>query len=364
MSISRVKYLLTISVLVLFYPVCGQADSSLKKNSFKGFPAAFYTPETRIGVGGIAVYSFYMKRDSTQQFASSITLGTAFTQEKQILLFVPFNLYFNQRTWWTYGEIGYYKYPFYFYGIGNTANADYREQYVSTAPRVRLSVMRRVSKKKFLFTGLKYAFDEMKIPKLDTSGILFKENIIGSRGGTISGFGWVNNLDTRNHNNYPTKGILAEFFIYHENTFTGSDYKYTRMTTDLSSFHSLTKKQVLGFNFYGTYILGDVPFTHLGQLGGSEKLRGYYEGRFRDKIAMTLQSEWRFNFYGRWGINAFAATGVVGSEPGTLAISNFKFSCGGGMRFALDKKQRINLRGDIAIGKNSSGVYCTLGEAF
>lgn len=347
-------------------------DSLIKKPSLKGLPAAFYMPETRIGVGGIAILTFHMKKDTSHKFPSSLTIGGAYTQNKQILLFLPYTLYLKNRKHWLYGELGYYKYIYDFYGIGNNIDKDYVESYTANFARIRFSAVTKISstragtdgKSKFIYTGIKYAYDDIRVLKLDSTKLLYNTTISGNKGGTISGFGWVTNYDTRNHSFYPNRGQLIEFFIYGENKTTGSTFKYSRVTLDASTFHTLASKHILAFNFYGAAIIGETSFTHLPMLGGDSKLRGYYEGRFRDKVALTWQTEWRYKFHKRFGLNIFASTGVIAPNMQSVALKEFKYSAGGGLRFVLDKKQGVNLRADYAFGHNSSGLYLTIGEAF
>ena len=61
---------------------------------------------------------------------------------------------------------------------------------------------------------------------------------------------------------------------------------------------------------------------------------------------------------------SFGGIGVVAHTPDKLALNNTRFAGGGGFRFMLDKKQRINLRMEYAWGNNSNGAYLTIGEAF
>lgn len=351
-------------ILVLFVNLIHGQDTLNKKPSLKGLPAAFYMPETRIGIGGIAILTFHMKKDTSNQFPSSLTMGGAYTQNKQILLFLPYNLYLKNRKHWLYGEVGYYKYIYDFYGIGNFIPKEYNESYTANFARLRFTALTKISRSKYIYTGIKYAYDAIKINKLDSAGLLYNTTIAGNKGGTISGIGWVTSYDTRNHAFYPNKGELIEFFIYNEDKYTGSSFSYWRTTLDASSFHTVTPKQVLAFNFYGAYINGDVSFTHLPMLGGDSKLRGYYEGRFRDRVALTWQTEWRYKFHKRVGLNIFASTGVIAPNLNSVALDQFKYSAGGGLRFVLDKKQGVNLRADYAVGHGSTGLYLTIGEAF
>jgi hypothetical protein len=78
---------------------------------------------------------------------------------------------------------------------------------------------------------------------------------------------------------------------------------------------------------------------------------------------MCLQSEARLNLVGRLGMVAFASVGQV-SENFSIKPAYLLPSGGIGLRFMFNTKERINMRLDYAIGKNSSGFYASIGEAF
>src|SRR5262249_8861606 len=55
---------------------------------------------------------------------------------------------------------------------------------------------------------------------------------------------------------------------------------------------------VLAMEAYGLYTPGDVPLGELPALGGSSRLRGYFQGRYRDHLYLTGQVEWRIHAAG------------------------------------------------------------------
>jgi len=112
---------------------------------------------------------------------------------------------------------------------------------------------------------------------------------------------------------------------------------------------------------------GDPPFQSLSLLGDSGKqnlMRGYYRGRYRDKNIIVFQTEYRIPLWWRFGAVAFIGVGNVASAFDMFKIKTVKYSYGAGLRFQLDDKEKINLRIDIGFGKETSGFYFTIGEAF
>ena len=123
---------------------------------------------------------------------------------------------------------------------------------------------------------------------------------------------------------------------------------------------------MLAFQGYYSGNLGDeIPIRSIATLGGSNRMRGYYEGRFRDKQMLVLQSEARLPVYKRFGAVVFGGLGDVGKTIGDFSLADLKYSYGGGLRFAVNKTEKLNIRIDYGItGNGSSGLYFQLGEAF
>jgi len=112
------------------------------------------------------------------------------------------------------------------------------------------------------------------------------------------------------------------------------------------------------------FTAGHAPFFNLAQLGGTKRLRGYPDGKYRDKHLLLAQAEWRFPIFWRLKGALFAATGTVFGTP--QESLRWRPEGGAGLRLEIDKKQQIHLRLDYGIGdgRKNSGFYLTFGEAF
>lgn len=124
-------------------------------------------------------------------------------------------------------------------------------------------------------------------------------------------------------------------------------------------------KNVVAVNLYGVATLGTVPFNELTLIGGTRRMRGYFEGRFRDRNMLMAQTEFRRELFWNFGFVAFAACGVVSKNIENFEVQNVKPIGGVGLRYRLSQDEKINLRLDYGIGESgSSGFYLTIGEAF
>jgi outer membrane protein assembly factor BamA len=353
--------------LILFFlllnalQIQAQADSS-KRNRLFGYPVAFYSPETKLGFGLAGSYSFRFKNQADTTFPSQITFGAAYTTNGQILLYAPFRLYGLKHKLITYGELGYYRYTYNFYGIGNSNPIDYSESYLTYFTRLRLNILYEVLPQ--VYFGPRIWFEQQDIRSFETGKLLDTASVKGSRGSRTPGFGFTMNLDFRDNLFYPRKGLFSEIAIQTFQQSLGSNFVWTRFLADVSKYIPISKRSVLVFNGIIDFSTGNPPFTLMASLGGTKRMRGYYEGRFRDKNSVLLQSEFRSPLIGRFGFTVFGSLGSVANSINSFSTKYIRSTIGTGLRFRIDRKEKLNLRLDIAAGKGSQALYFTVGEAF
>jgi outer membrane protein assembly factor BamA len=171
-------------------------------------------------------------------------------------------------------------------------------------------------------------------------------------------------MDTRNVQFFPSKGWFGEVSVYDEGRWSGSEFDYTRFTFDLAHYVQAGKKGIVALNAVQVFSFGDVPFHQMPVIGGTKRLRGYFEGKYRDKHLIILQGEYRRPLFWRFGLAAFGGFGLVAESFNTLKTNNIRHNIGAGLRFQIDKAQKINIRADYGLGYRSKGFYLTFGEAF
>jgi len=354
-------FLLAISFCIVGY---SQEKDSVSSNELTFFPlpVVYYTPETRFAFGAVGLFSFRFNQELSSSRNSQFQIGTAFTQENQLLFYAPFQLYYNNEKFYSFGELGYYKYSYKFFGVGNEVPDEYEEVYNVNFSRIRLNFMQLV--KPQLYLGVRYWFDDYDVVKREEQSILGNNSVVGASGGIVSSLGLISLYDSRDNYNYPSKGTYLEFLVLPNSKMLGSDFEFTRVSVDYVKYLS-KGKNILALNAFGVSILGEAPFNELAFIGGRSKMRGYYEGRFRDRNLMMAQAEYRRNIFWRFGIVAFAGYGVVAREVNEFQLGNIKPSGGLGIRYRLDEEEKINIRIDFGYGEgDNSGVYVTIGEAF
>lgn len=363
-----------LATLLTALSTVSPTDSVPKAFSLLPLPLIYYTPETRFAYGFAPTFTFRFKRDmaalrsdtSISVRPSQITLGAAYTQNEQLLLYMPFQIFYDRDTYFLNGEAGYYKYSYFFFGVGQHEVP--KELYAVNFPRIRVNAFRRVATnvipKGKLYAGIRYQYERYDVTRVEPDGLLATGTVPGGLGSQLSGGGLGLFYDSRNRIFFPSKGVVADIAYLNQSRVWGSRVRYDRYSADVSSYHSLSKHAILALNYFVSFTSGVAPFNAMSLLGGTKRMRGYYEGRFRDKNAGLVQSEVRFDIYKRLGGVVFGAVGVLGDDETLLRINDPKAAYGAGLRFTINRADHLNIRVDYGFGKQSSGFYLTIGEAF
>lgn len=181
----------------------------------------------------------------------------------------------------------------------------------------------------------------------------------------LTSLGFVINRDTRDNRFFPRAGTMFEFTSDFFDTALGSKYSFQSFRTTFNKYWGLTNKQVLAYNAHFCATGGDPPFYGNCIYGTHNELRGYEAGRYIDRFMVATQLEYRLSLPKRFGVVGFG--GVGGVAPGARKFfysSSFLPAGGGGIRFLLSKSYHVNLRADIAAGKNEHTVSMGISEAF
>jgi outer membrane protein assembly factor BamA len=170
--------------------------------------------------------------------------------------------------------------------------------------------------------------------------------------------------DSRDHSLAPHRGAFYDIVLMSSQPSLGSTYEFTTMVFDLRQYFPIRPGHTFAGNVYIAVQDGQAPFYQLPQLGGDELLRGYFEGRYRDKTLMLAQAEYRFPILWRIGGTAFGGLGNVSPTFREFGETAPKWSVGAGLRLMLNRDERLNLRADLGIARGAQGFYVGIGEVF
>ena len=360
--------LLSLSFLFLLFTNLsfGQIPmkDSMPKKQILIFPVISRSIETDWSFGIASSATIHLAKKDTVTRTSNMQALVLYSLKKQFVAALNGSEYFKKEQYILNEQLSYSNFPDNFWGIGKNAPDSSQEAYTFRQAYVYLHLMRHLGRR--MYVGLVYEMQDVMEVKYEPNGLLDQQNIAGRTPYLISGTGLSFTYDTRTEAFSPDAGTFAQFYFNHFGRITGSDYDYTNIVLDYRKFYRLYKNQVLALQgyFFGN-IGSEVPIRSLAGLGGNNSMRGFYDGRYRDKNQMVVQGEYRMPVYGKWGIVLFGSGGDVGSTFNDFSLNNLKYAYGGGVRFALSKSEKLNLRLDYGIGPGKNhGLYFQLGEAF
>jgi outer membrane protein assembly factor BamA len=359
-----ISLLLAVSGFASTYPIV-DADtipSPGPKKSFLIFPIAERSLETSWGFGQASVMFFRPKISDSTTRTSDVSLLTMYTLKSQLILALNSNIFFPHENNILRFQSSYSYFPDHFWGLGNNTPATNDENFTQKQFFINPQFLKRIHKDFYL--GLSYEFQHSSDVNYTAGGIFDQQNVVGRFGGQSSGIGPIITWDTRNSSYSPTQGLFAEMQYISFGKFLGSDFKFTLFNMDYRQYFPVNKKAVFAMQAILNFGNGEVPFRKLAELGGSEMNRGYYSGRFTDKCQIAYQAEWRQFLFWRLGVVGFASMGQVSPSSDKFSIDGFHYAWGGGLRFQISKKERLNLRIDYGMGQNTQAFNFQLREAF
>lgn len=340
-----------------------ESDGDKRGPEYAGIPALFSTPETGLGGGGAFVYlgpSIKTRRD----FA---LVGATITERKQFLaaglieIFDP-QEYFSIETHFTLT-----RYPDFFYGVGNSTRDEDKDLYTMRTREIGVAL--KVAPESFQRHQIGFGLHQeiTDFDEFTATGILTKRNYPGKHGGVTRDLTLSWQYQKNDEDFSPHDGIRISWDLYRSTKALGSEFENIRFWSNNALFIPLTNRSTLALQLYGEFTNGEIPWYQLAQTGGTNLLRGYFRGKYRDKQLLATQAEIRRHLFSRVGVVAFAAVGQVAPKPHELLSGAPLAAWGTGLRYRLTKNQRINARLDLGFNRKEPmkpSLYLYILEAF
>jgi hypothetical protein len=345
-----------------------EKDSS-KHSSFFLLPVFSSAPETGLEVGGSALYSFYTDTVHNNTRVSNIFGYGTLTTKGQNRLSLSTSYWTPQNAWHYTASISYINFPFDFYGTGPNTYKTAKDHLGQKRIKLNFEADKKIGKS--IYVGLLAGGFDYKFKNDNPGGSIDLNPLIeGKTGGTSLLVGPSFIFDSRNNNTYTTKGlIITSYYYLMQGIGSNNGYKGGFLNIELSQFNQLSKRFVLAFDIQDQNLTGSQsPFYLLPALGSDEMMRGYYNGRYRDRNFIAAQTELRYRLSDRVGLDAFTGTGTVFNK--SFSFNTLKPNYGGGLRYFFDVEKGLTMRMDYGVGQKvgsegrQSGLYLSLGEAF
>lgn len=347
----------------------GQLDSGQFVPKVVVAPTVSYEPSTSIGLGLGAKLLFKPGRNDAVTRTSNLPIGLTYTLRNQFIFNSGYTVFFDRERWLLKGNLRYSKFPQRYYGVGNLTTEDNRIDIAFEQFLVEPLLLRQVLPDFFLGAGLRYnRFFRTELEKA-TEELPAGYDLQDSLGSTSTGLELAFTVDSRDNVLNARTGTLLEFThgLYGRALGGTNDFMLTRL--DLRKYYPVRpgSPNVWAFSVFGRYSWRRTPVQELSSLGGAELLRGFQEGRFRDRLAVFTQAEFRWQTWERVGFVFFGGAGQVAPDPNDLRVDDMRYSLGGGLRLKIIPSENLNLRIDYALGLGPSrdgNFYLGIAEAF
>lgn len=330
-----------------------------KRFDFSIIGGPHYSTDTKLGLGLVAAGLYRSDPNDTLQPPSNVSLfGDVSTVGFYMLGVSGTHIFPSDRQRIDYTTY-FYSFPCYYWGMGYDMgnNNDNKSEMKDWQAQMKASWLFAAANN--LFIGPTVAFDYIHGSQIERPELLN-----GQRATTYNiGAGFTLLYDTRDNLTAPKRGVYLSLQQLFRPRFMGNKYAFS--TTDLhtSGYIPLWKGATLAADFRTLLNFGNPSWAMMALLGDSYSMRGYYEGRYRDKNKIETQIELRQHIWRRNGIVLWAGAGTVFPKFLEMRMSHVLPNYGLGYRWEF--KKNVNVRLDYGFGKaGQSSFIFNINEAF
>lgn len=324
--------------------------------TFAGGPS--YSKTTSLGIGLLAAGLYRIDRTDSITVPSDISVFASVYISGFYAVGVSGNTIFAKNKQRLNYSAEFISAPRDFWGIGYD-NGLHNE--VSTYSEKRIQIEGR-----YLHEILPHTYLGGVVNFDYTRGIKFSrpEYIAGENPQYIAtGIGAIAEYDSRDFIPNPFKGVYVSFqeTCYPKSLGNcGKALWQTTITAD--AYHRVWKDAILATDLYAEFNSDGTPWPMLARMGGNQRMRGYYLGRFTDNDMITFQIELRQRIWRRIGAVVWGGAGNVFPSLAEFDWGKTLPNYGLGLRWEL--KKRVNVRLDYGFGKETSSFLLSVNEAF
>jgi hypothetical protein len=299
--------------------------------------------------------------DSTIQ-PSHITSLAYFTLNHQYKIGTEIDLMFGHNKYRSHTQVYYLDFPDYYYGLGDTT--DYNNERLVNSTNLDISTGFEYNITSRLYIGIYYQYNNFFV--LDYSDTLDYPGRIDLKPneGLQSGIGLNFARETRDNRFNAKKGSYLFIKYMNYGKWIGSKFNYNLILIDYRNYFTPVKFLTIATQIYTEGRFGDVPVQSLALMGGDNRMRGIYLGRYRDHTLIDGQLELRFPIVWIIGGTLFGGLGEVAPDYGKYTFDGMHWSAGAGLRLMVDSRNRTNLRFDVGLSKDRMLFFFTFLEAF
>ena len=330
-----------------------------KKFDFSIIGGPHYSTDTELGLGLVAA-GLYRNHDTDSLLPpSNVSIfGDVSTVGFYMLGVRGTNIFPHDRYRLSYTTF-FYSFPSDFWGIGfDNGNDDGNKSEMRRwQAKAKVTLLRKLGDN--LYAGPSATCDYGRGSRIERPELL---DGMDSETWNI-GLGLSVVYDSRDVLTNPHKGYYLDISQSVRPKFMGNDYAFATTDIQADGYWPTWKGATLAADFRTTLNFGNPSWAMMALLGNSYSMRGYCEGRYRDKHKAEAQIELRQHVWRRNGIVVWAGLGTVFGKFSQLRAYRLLPNAGIGYRWEF--KKDVNVRLDYGFGKGGqSGFIFNINEAF
>lgn len=333
----------------------------LKKVDFGILPGPHYSATTGFGLGILGTATYSADHSDPLLPRSNASIYTDMTTGGFFLVGLRGNHIFPHERFRLDYKVNVSTFSASFYGIGyqtcdiDSLEASYRRNRINAMGRF----MVRLAPNLYLGPLLNYRLYQAKGVSGEERPLWQGQPLM------INAFtvGLSLTYDSRDFMLNSSRGIFFQLDQTFSPRFLGNgDHNFSSTEVTAATYRRLWEGAILAGEVHGLFNYGHTPWPLLAEVGSNERMRGYYEGRYRDKNLIEGQVELRQHIRGRNGVVVWAGLANVFPNFNQIAWRRTLTNFGVGYRWEF--KKGINVRIDYGLTRNGGGFIFAINEAF
>lgn len=317
-----------------------------------------YSSDSKFGIGLMGAGLYRTSRNDSLTPVSQVSIYTDITTAGHFKVGVcGTHIFPGDRRRLTY-DVNFSRIATNFWGIGyEECRHDYNEsKYKYLNSQIRLNYRWRLGS--HFYAGPLLSMDYIKGSDFGRPDLLH-----GQASHTFNlGIGGQLEYDSRDNLSSAHHGTFVSVQQQFNPRFLGNKYAFSGTRIHASHYSGLWRGAIIALLLEGNFTYGNTPWGLLSTFGGGRDMRGYFEGRYRDKSAIITCAELRQHVWRRNGIALWVGAGTVFSRFSQITHRSILPNYGVGYRWEF--KRRVNVRVDMGFGRGCSGFIFSINEAF
>lgn len=330
-----------------------------KKFDFSIIGGPHYSTDTKLGLGLVAAGLYRTNPNDTILPPSNVSLFSDVSTVGFYMLGIRGTHIFPQDKYRADYTVYFYSFPCDYWGMGYEMGNDdsNKSEMKRWQARIKGSFLFHLGSNFYIGPMVSYDYvigKNVERPELLNGMDRHTWNL---------GAGFSAAYDSRDVLTYPHQGLYINLTQCFRPRFMGNDYAFSTTELQVDAYQKVWKGAILAEDFRTMLNFGNPSWGMMALLGNSNSMRGYYEGRYRDKHKMEAQVELRQHIWKRNSLTVWVGAGTVFSKFSNIRSRHILPNYGLGYRWEF--KKNVNVRLDYGFGKaGQSGFLFSINEAF